>query len=89
MNQDKQFNDVAIAVGVLSALAIVYSGFQAWVWNRRAGKLAIDFVTFTKFVLFSCNSLANVFFVVTFGFSIWQLIFFKVSYCHMIFVVYN
>ena len=80
MPQDKQFNDVAIAIGVLSAFAILYSGFQSWTWNRRAGKLGIDFGTIAKFLLFMCNSLANAFFAVIFGFALWQLIFYKASF---------
>lgn len=78
MELTKYNNDVSIAVGVLCALATLYSGLQTWAWSRRAGKIAIDFVTLIKFVLFACGNLANTFFVVTFGASLWWWIFYKV-----------
>ena len=75
-----QYNsDVYIAVGVHCSFALLYSGLQTWAWSRRAGKIAIDFVTLIKFVLCACGNLANVFFVVTFGASIWWWIFYKVG----------
>ena len=41
MNIDKYNNDIAIAVGVLSALAIIYSVVQTWGWNKRAGQVGL------------------------------------------------
>ncbi len=70
--------DIEIAVGTLSALAFVYSFMQTWGWSKRAGKIAIDFMTFVKLFLYCLGNLANVFFVVMFGASIWWLIFYKV-----------
>ena len=78
MNLDKYNNDMAIAVGVLAGMSVFYAGLLTWGWNKRAGKLAIDFVTLVKFVLFGCGVLANVFFVVAFGSAAWWLIFYKV-----------
>ena len=42
--------------------------------------LAINFISLTKFVMFSCGNLANAIFVVILGLSIWITIFFKVRY---------
>jgi len=69
---------MSIAVGVLLAVAIVFSIIQTWGWSRRAGKISIDFVTLIKFLAFSCGNMANAFFVTTFGSSIWWLVFYKV-----------
>ena len=78
MDLEKSREDLAIAAGVLSALAIVYGAVVTWGWSRREGKIAIDFHTLLKFVLFTVGSLANVFFVVAFGSAVWWLIFYKV-----------
>ncbi|CAH1779425.1 unnamed protein product, partial [Owenia fusiformis] len=77
MDLTKYNTDVSIAMGVLSVFALLYSGFQAWGWGKRAGTLGIDFVTLVKFFLFSCANIGNVLFVVMFGASAWWLIFFK------------
>ena len=71
--------DVSIAVGVLSALAFAYAFIQSWCWSKRSGRIAIDFVTLVKFVLYILGNLANVFFIVMFGAALWWLIFYKVS----------
>ena len=78
MNVEEFNGPLTIALGVLSGLAIVYAGVQTWGWSRRAGKVAIDFQTIIKFVLFTIGVLGNVFFIVSFGFSVWLLIFYKV-----------
>ena len=74
-------NDVAIATGVISVFAIIYAVIQTWGWYKRSGKMAIDFVTLIKYLLFLLGDLANVFFVVTFGVGLWWFIFFKVGTC--------
>ena len=80
MDLQKYRNDMAIAVGVLSAFAIVYGAVQTWGWSKRAGKIGIDFVSLMKFIMFTVGNLANVFFVVSFGSSVWWLIFYKVKF---------
>lgn len=79
MSLGKYNRDMSIAMGVLSSLGFIYAFFLTWAWSRRAGKIAIDFVTLIKFVLHLCGSLANVFFVVIFGASLWWWIFYKAS----------
>ena len=78
MDLTKYRNDLAIAVGVLSAFAIVYGAVQTWGWSKRAGKIGIDFVSLMKFIMYTIGTLSNVFFVVAFGSSLWWLIFYKV-----------
>jgi len=78
MSLEKYRRDISVAVGVLVALAVVYAVIQTWSWTRRAGRLAVDFVTLLKFLLFACGSVANALFVVLVGSSVWWLIFFKV-----------
>ena len=79
MSLSQYEDDIAIAVGVLSAFALVYSFVQTWCWSKRTGRIAIDFITLVKFVVYVIGNLANVFFVVMFGASLWWLIFYKVS----------
>ena len=81
MNMDKYYKDMSISTGVLCSLAVVYTVLQTWGWSNRAGKMAIDFITLTKFLLFLCGNLSNMFFVVMFGNALWWLIFFKVRVC--------
>ena len=78
MPLEKYNRDVLVAVGVLVALALVYTIVQTWSWAQRAGRLAIDFVTLLKFILFACGNVASAMFIVIFGTSMWWLIFFKV-----------
>jgi meckelin len=53
-----------VSVGVLSALAVVWSGIETWSYSRRSGRVGIDHVTLVKLLIFSCGNLANVFFFV-------------------------
>jgi len=78
MSLDKYKRDILIAVGILVAVALVYTVIQTWSWTRRAGRLAVDFVTLLKFILFGCGNVANALFIVILGSSIWWLVFFKV-----------
>jgi hypothetical protein len=78
MSLDKYRNDMSIAVGVLSAFAVVYAAVQTWGWSKRDGRIGIDFPTLLKFLLFTIGVLANVFLVVAFGSAVWWFIFYKV-----------
>ncbi|KAI0219967.1 Meckelin [Lamellibrachia satsuma] len=77
MSSAKYRRDLSISAGVLSSLAVIYTVLQTWGWSKRAGKVAIDFVTIVKFLLFFCGNLASMFFLILCGISIWWLIFFK------------
>lgn len=79
MNLDKYNSDIGIAVGVLSALSVLYAVSQTWSWSKRASKLGIDFVTLIKLFFYSCGAVANAFFVVMLGSCIWWLVFYKVG----------
>ena len=78
MNLDKYNQDLSIAMGVLSALGVVYAFIQTWGWSKRSSRINMDFMTILKFVHFSICNLSNVCFVVAFGTSLWWLIFYKV-----------
>lgn len=71
--------DFQIAVGTLSTLGVIYAGYRTWVWSKRSGRPSIDFPTIANFFFFCSGTLANVFFVVTFGMAFYWFIFFKVS----------
>ena len=79
MNLEKYNYDLSVAVGVLSAFAVVYAGLLTWGWSKRSSQMVINFETLMKLVVFACGTLSNVFFVVTLGVSLWWLIFYKVS----------
>ncbi len=79
MEQGQYNYDMSVAVGVLAVFAGIYSGLQTWGWSRRAGKVAIDFVTIVKFLVYGFGNMANVFFVVLLGSSLWWVIMYKVS----------
>jgi meckelin len=70
--------DVSIAVGVMSGLAVLYAILRTWSWFQRTGRLAVDFVTMVKFVVFLCGYVANAIFVVVLGASVWWEFFYKV-----------
>ena len=70
--------DLTIAMGVMSALALCMSAFQASTWLRRQGNIAVDCATMLKFVLLACGNLASAFTLVLLGFTLWWLIFYKV-----------
>ena len=79
MTEIKFRRDFQIAVGTLSVLGVLFAGYRSWVWSKRAGKISIDFQTILNFLLYCAGSLANVFFIITFGIAFYLLIFFKVS----------
>lgn len=79
MFETEQLRNFQIAVGVLSTLAFLHAAFRTWVWSKRAGRIAIDFLSLINFVFLVAGSLANIFFVVIFGSAFYYLVFFKVN----------
>ena len=73
--------DFQIAVGMLSTLGVIFAGYRTWVWSKRSGRPTIDFPTIANFFFFCAGTLANVFFVITFGMAFYWFIFFKVCIC--------
>ena len=71
--------DIWIAVGVLSAVAVIYSCYLTQVQDRRSGRIGIDFVSLLELVFYLCASLSAVFFVVVLGFSVWWFALYKVT----------
>ncbi|XP_064467172.1 meckelin-like isoform X2 [Ornithodoros turicata] len=41
-NQSQAFQDISVALGVLSALAVLWACSQTWSWSRRSGKSAVS-----------------------------------------------
>ncbi|XP_070809226.1 meckelin-like [Pituophis catenifer annectens] len=66
-----------ISFGVLGFLAVLYALLETNSWARRSRLQNIDFITILKFFACLAGSLANVFFMVTLGISIYWLIVFK------------
>ncbi|XP_074646221.1 meckelin-like isoform X2 [Tubulanus polymorphus] len=78
ISSQTQFNyDLSVAMGVLCSLAAVYAAMRTWGWSRRAGKIAVDFVSIVKVVAYACGAIANIFLIVTFGAAFWFIIFYK------------
>ena len=79
------FFSFQIAMGVLSAFALLWSAMETWSWSRRSGKSGIDPYTLSKLIMNTCGNLANVFLAVVFFTSIYWFIFFKQqNYIHEI-----
>ena len=51
-------------MGVLSGLAVLWTGIETWSWSRRSGRIGIDLITLAQLLVFACGNLANVFFFV-------------------------
>ena len=74
-----------IAMGVLSAFAVLWSAMETWSWNRRSGKSGIDPLTLAKLLANTCGNLAHVFLSVVFFTSLYWFIFYKQqNYLHSI-----
>ncbi|XP_077542856.1 meckelin isoform X2 [Haemaphysalis longicornis] len=56
--------DMPIAIGVLSALAILWACVQTWSWTRRSGRVSINILTLVKLIIYTCASLSSVFLIV-------------------------
>lgn len=66
-----------MSLGVLSALAVIWSGVETWSSCRRSGHVGIDHITLGKLIIFACGNLANVFFFVVACASFHTFIFYK------------
>ncbi|KAM5138031.1 meckelin-like [Mantella aurantiaca] len=69
--------DTDIALGVLGSLAAVVTILETTGWLRRSGQQNIGITVIIKFLAFACGSLANTFFLIVYGTSIYWLIAFK------------
>ncbi|CAH1268916.1 TMEM67 [Branchiostoma lanceolatum] len=70
--------DVQIAIGVLSALAILWALFiSTSSWRRRIGAQMVDCTSLLKFILYTFGPLGNAFFLVAMGAALSWLLFFK------------
>ncbi|OXA59378.1 Meckelin [Folsomia candida] len=77
MDMSRSIEDVKISIGVLSALAVLWSAIQAWSWNRRNGQLEIDLTTISNLLITACGNLADIFFIVCFATTTFWFVFFK------------
>ncbi|XP_075694423.1 meckelin-like [Rhinoderma darwinii] len=69
--------DTDIALGVLGSLAAVLATLETISWLRRSGQQNIGIMVIIKLLAFLCGTLANTFFLVTYGIAIYWLIAFK------------
>lgn len=70
--------DISISLAVLCSNGVLWSMFRTWCWAKRAGKQAIDSTVIGKFLIITCGTLSNVFFLVsTCASVIWFVIFKK------------
>ncbi|XP_012943556.1 meckelin [Aplysia californica] len=77
MTQEDYTRSFQIATGTLSCFAVIFAGYRTYVWNKRAGRLTIDFPTLVNFIFNLCNYLGNAFFAIVFGIAFYFFIFFK------------
>ncbi|KAK8783574.1 hypothetical protein V5799_010063 [Amblyomma americanum] len=69
--------DMPIALGVLSALAVLWACIQTWSWTRRSGRVSINVVTLVKLITYTCSSLSSVFLIVVLSTCLNWLLMFK------------
>lgn len=85
MDQSESDQAIAISIGVLSALAFLWSSLQTWSWLRRSGKHAVDVLILGKFLIFICGNLATVFFIVVFCACLnWFIVFKNQDVVHLL-----
>eukprot|EP00795_Rhopilema_esculentum_P008416 gene8416-14397_t len=77
MSTSKITENVKIAVGVLSALAVIFAMIRTASWRRRNDKLYLDGSSLIHFVIFSFSALSLVFFAVVACTCLQWLLFFK------------
>ncbi|XP_014675060.1 PREDICTED: meckelin-like [Priapulus caudatus] len=77
MTRNKYNGDIEAALVILAGAGGVYGIVKTWGWSKRAGRIAIDFLTLVKMVLFACGPVGDMFFLVMFGAAFWDLIVFK------------
>ena len=77
MDVKLQYLVLFIIIGVLSGLALVWSCFRLWSWNRRSGRFMCDIVALLKFVMFLVGSVGNILFYTLVGWSLYWLIFYR------------
>nr|DBA16749.1 TPA: hypothetical protein GDO54_002289 [Pyxicephalus adspersus] len=69
--------DTDIALGVLGSLAALVAILEISSWLRRSGQQNIGIMVIIKFLAFLSGSLANAFFLIVYGTSIYWMIAFK------------
>lgn len=84
MDQTKVFEDISIAIGVLSGFSILWSAIQTWGWSRRSGREVIDLAALGKLLIFACGNLSSIFFIVMIACSLnWMILFKKQDVFHL------
>ncbi|XP_023223368.1 meckelin-like [Centruroides sculpturatus] len=84
MDQTKIFEDISIAIGVLSGFSILWSAIQTWGWSRRSGREVIDLAALGKLLIFACGNLSTIFFIVMIACSLnWMILFKKQDVFHL------
>lgn len=81
MDTNNYQKGMEISLGILCTVALIYSVFQAWNWNKRSGKINCDFAAILKLILYGFGSVGNALFAIALGSSFYWVITFKVSKC--------
>ena len=77
MDLSSQILGIWITVGALCLLVFAWAIIRTWIWNRRSGKMAPDMISLFKLIMFIVAGVADVFWVVSIGYAIYWLIFYK------------
>ncbi|KAJ9575177.1 hypothetical protein L9F63_025870, partial [Diploptera punctata] len=75
--ENSMSHSIEVSMGVLSGLAVVWTGIETWSWSRRSGRVGIDLITLAQLMVFACGNLANVFFFVVACASFHMFTFYK------------
>jgi hypothetical protein len=71
MNTERHDKDLEITMGIMCSLGLLAAALRAWSWLKRTGKIMLDMAAIAKFIIYFAASLADVFFIVMFGTSLW------------------
>ncbi|XP_064169133.1 meckelin-like [Anguilla rostrata] len=77
MSEEDTRRGTAISLGVLGVLSLLLAMLETSSWSQRAGQQYISLTVIVKFLAFLIGNLANAFFLVSFGTSVYWLIAFK------------
>jgi len=77
---------IEILMATLCSVSVLISALKAYSWGRRSGKVVVDAETMFKFVLFTCESLSNVFLAIECGTALWLTFAYKLQK-HLVYVL--
>lgn len=73
----KVYSYTQISLGVLSAVAALYTFLRIFIWYKRSDKTTIDLLTLIRLIIYGADFLSNVIFIVVFFATFYWLVTFR------------